>query len=215
MPQSKNPNFIQWRSSQAKAIVLEDLKNGKLPLNEKKVSAKQAWTVYHELPEFKGVCYKKFKDRLSDHRRAVQKQKSQYEREELAFQHDRIIHPRDETHDRRGKLIFSHHPASNLLCQDLKNGAYPRMTPSELRNSRPEYKLFSLQVFKERIYQEICLKKFCNWYDSKCKKKEEEKQDRDYSFVNELKRKGSSDRQVAKKQDDHQVAKKQVSQRQS
>ena len=199
MPQSKTPNFIQWRSSQAKAIILEDLKNGKLPLDEKKVSAKQAWTVYQKLPEFQGVCYEQFKDRLSDHRRAVQKKTTQYEREELAFQHDCIIHPRDETHDRRGNLIFSRHPASALLREDLNNGAYPRMTPSELWNSRPEYKLFSLHVFKGRIYQEIRYKKFCNWCESKRNKKEEEKQARDYIFVNELKCKtGSPDHQVSK-----------------
>ena len=62
---------------------------------------------------------------------------------------------RDESHDRRGKLIFDRSPAKDLLRQDIKDGAYPRLSPMQLWNTRPEYKLFDLNVFKGRIYQEI------------------------------------------------------------
>ena len=61
----------------------------------------------------------------------------------------------DESHDRRGKLIFDRSPAKDLLRQDIKDGAYPRLSPMQLWNTRPEYKLFDLNVFKGRIYQEI------------------------------------------------------------
>ena len=47
-----------------------------------------------------------------------------------------------------------------LLCQDIKDGAYPLLSPMELWNMRPQYKLFDLNVFRGRIYQEIRHTKF-------------------------------------------------------
>lgn len=148
---------------------MSDLEDGWLPTDETKVSAENAWKVYQNanLPEFHGICFKQFKERLADHRRAAKKKKEESIQEEDAFQHDCLLHPRDEMHDRRGKLIFDRSPAKDLLRQDIKDGAYPRLSPMQLWNTRPEYKLFDLKVFKERIYQEIRLAKFFNWCEMK------------------------------------------------
>ena len=89
-------------------------------------------------------------------------------------------------HDHHGKLIFDRHPAKYLLRQDIKDGAYPRLSPTELWTSRDEFKLFDLDVFKGRIYQEIHRNKFINW----CKEKRQAKkgkasarQERNYQFA--------------------------------
>jgi ribosomal protein S21 len=171
MPTTKNPDYINWRNSQAKMIIMSDLEDGWLPMDDTKVSAEDAWKVYANLPEFHGICFKQFKERLADHRRAVEQKNMESIQEEDAFQHDCLLHPRDETHDRRGKLIFDRSPAKDLLRQDIKDGAYPRLSPMQLWNTRPEYKLFELKVFKERIYQEIRLAKFYNWCETKHQKK--------------------------------------------
>jgi len=155
MPKSNNPDYIKWQNSPAKSIIMSDLEDGHLPIGEKEVSAEHAWDVYKNLLEFDGVCFKQFKERLKDHRRAMEKKALQSATEEEAFQHDCLLHPRDNTHDRRGKLIFDRSPAKDLLRQDIMDGAYPLLSPMDFWNTRPEYKLFDLNVFRGRIYQEI------------------------------------------------------------
>ena len=184
MPKSKNPDYIDWRNSQAKKVIIEDLEDGLLPADETTVSTEQAWDVYKNLPEFKDVCFKQFKERLADHRQAFKKKVEASIREEDAYQHDCHLHPRNETHDRRGKPIFDRSPAKDLLRSDIKNGAYPLLSPMQLWNSRPEYKLFDLKIFRQRIYQEIRRNKFINWCEMKRQQKEGEREERkrDYTF---------------------------------
>jgi hypothetical protein len=98
--------------------------------------------------------------------------------EEDAFQHDCLLYPCNETHNHHGKLIFDHSPAKNLLCNDIKNGAFPLLSPTELWNLHPEYKVFDLMMFRQCIYQEI------NWCKMKWEQKEggSEKRKKDYTF---------------------------------
>jgi hypothetical protein len=75
---------------------------------------------------------------LKDHRKAQMKKLEESIWEEDAFfQHDCLLHPRNETQDRHGKLIFDRSPAKDLLCNDIKNGAYPLLSPMELWNLHP------------------------------------------------------------------------------
>jgi len=162
---------------------MSDLEDGFLPTDEKEVSAQAAWAVYKNLPEFDGVCFKQFDARLKDHRRAVEKKTQQSIWEEEAYQHDCLLHPRDNTHDRRGKLIFDRSPAKELLRQDIKDGAYPLLSPMELWNTRPQYKLFDLNVFRGRIYQEIRHTKFINWCEMKRQQKEAKAKPRNRNYT--------------------------------
>jgi hypothetical protein len=95
-----------------------------------------------------------------------------------------FFYPRDETHEHQEKLIFDRSPAKDLLRQVIKDGAYPRLSPMQLWNTRPEYKLFDLNVFKGRIYQEIRLAKFFNWCEMKRHQegKSAEPRKRNYKF---------------------------------
>jgi len=181
----KNPKYIDWRNSKAKAAIFFDLADG--VLNPETTSAEDAWEVYKNRSEFDGVCWEQFKGRFNDHCQAWNKKVKQSEMEELAFQHDRLLHPRTETHDKRGKLIFSRHPAMDLLRHDIKMGYYPHVyTPKELWNARPEYKEFELKVFMQCIYQEIHRNKFVNWCELKREEKKEAHaqhcQEHDYTF---------------------------------
>ena len=178
----RNPEYIDWRNSPAKRIIMSDLEDGFLSTDEEVVSTEAAWVVYKKLPEFSDVCFKQFREHLKDHRRVVKKKEQQSIWEEDAFQHDCHLHPRDNTHDRRGKLIFDRSPAKDLLRQDIKDGAYPLLSPMELWNTRPQYKLFDLNVFRGRIYQEIRRNKFINWCELKRKEKEVKPRPRDYKF---------------------------------
>ena len=59
MPKPKNPDYIDWRKSQAKKVIVTDLEDGVLPADETTVSSEQAWDAYKNLPAFKDVCFKR------------------------------------------------------------------------------------------------------------------------------------------------------------
>jgi hypothetical protein len=46
MPRSKNPDYIDWRKSQAKNVIISDLEDGVLSAYETAVSSEQAWDMY-------------------------------------------------------------------------------------------------------------------------------------------------------------------------
>jgi hypothetical protein len=180
----KNPKFIDWRNSSAKKAILFDLADGVL---DPETSPDDAWDVYKQRDEFAGVCWEQFKPHFEAHCKAFKKKREQSEKEELAFQHDHLLHPCDKTHDSRGRLMFSRHPAKDLLRHDIAMGLYPNLyTPMQLWNLRPEYKQFELKVFTQRIYQEIRRNKFINWCNKKRQEKGEEhaehRRKRDYTF---------------------------------
>ena len=56
MPKPKNPDYIDWRKSQAKKVIITDLEDGVLPADETPVSSEQAWDMYKNLPAFKDRC---------------------------------------------------------------------------------------------------------------------------------------------------------------
>lgn len=182
----EKPIFIKWRKSDAKQKILTDLGDGVL---DPATPPESAWLVYKKVAGFEKVPWEQFKQRYEDHIDAFVKKRERSQRDEMLFQHDRQLHPCNETHDDVGRLIFSRHPAMTLLQYDIKHGYYPHYykTPSELWGSRPEHKdNFEVDELKRRIYQEQRAIKFKNWCEKKRSEKEEQKaqhrRQRDYSF---------------------------------
>jgi hypothetical protein len=166
MPQSKNPDWIDWRGSKAKQIILEDLEEGILSLDEHKVSTKDAWEVYRQLPEFVDVVFSQFQVRVNDHRKLVKKRSNQSETEMQALLHDRQLFPR-QTHNHRGEPVFDFSVAKQLLREDVRDKKHTTMVPSELQRTRPEYMTFKPNKFKHRIYQEVRRQKFIFYLELK------------------------------------------------
>lgn len=88
-----------------------------------------------------------------------------------SMRHHLHINPQKK-HNAKGELIFSAHPAQKLLRQDIKNSVHEGKTPHALRLTRPEYQQFSIQVFRQRIYQEIRRAKFVNHMNQERLKKD-------------------------------------------
>jgi hypothetical protein len=161
------PENIDWRSSIAREILLSDLEDGILSTDEKDLSAEEAWEkCYRHFYEFRKVPFEQFKAKLKDHRNQVQRMINASAEEELALAHDRALHPQ-KTHNHRGEPVFDVSRAKLLLREDVKNKLHTVMTPSELRESRNEYKLFKLEKFKERIFQAIRLQKYLFYLEMK------------------------------------------------
>lgn len=162
----RNPDFIPWRKSLARATILEDLVNGTLSLDNNEVPAEIAYEHYRKKPEFAEVVFSQFKARLSDHRKQVKKNYDRAHKEEKALCHDRTLFPRRLKNLRR-ELVFDLHPAKPILRQMVKEGTYKNKTPREVWSLDANFQVFPLDKFRQRIYQEIRRWKFVNYLNAK------------------------------------------------
>jgi hypothetical protein len=134
------------------------------------LSAEEAWEIcYQHMEEFitpKPVVFSQFKERLRDHRKQVGANVTRAGVESAALARDRLLFPR-QTENHRGEPFFDLHPAKLLLRSDVKEGLHREMTPTQLQNSREEYKGFPAKKFKHRIYQEVRRQKFINYLNQR------------------------------------------------
>lgn len=142
-----NPDFIKWEKSEPRAILIEDLVQGVLPLDDEEMTHETAWNIlYKDMKEFSEVCFAQFKARLRDHRKQVKQGLLRSKHEEECMERDRRLFPRKESNG-DGKPNFDLHPAKLLLRADVKNKKHKQMKPSKLRMSRPEYQAFDNDHF--------------------------------------------------------------------
>ena len=168
----KNPAYIDWRRSEAKCIIIEDLVSGALPVDRKECSAEVAWELlYADHVEFTDVPFAQFKARLSSHRTQVKKNLARSKFEEQCLVHDRSLFPR-KVRNSRGEIVFDLHPARDLLREDVAANKHIGTKPRHLWRTRSEYQEFDLNIFRSRIYQEVRRVKFLNYLQFK---REEEK----------------------------------------
>ena len=193
MPKSRKEGWVDWTKCPARRIILTDLQDEVLSLEESVTSAEQAWDVYRNLPEFAGVRYEQFEDRLKDHRVQIKNRMDRASWEEAAFARDRQCFPRSrQEFNHRGMRVFHGSAAQPLLAEDVKNNTHETMPPHEFRNTRPEYRMFTLDEFRPRIYQEVRRQKFINHLEKKRNdKKEEQRGNRNYKFPQNKKTKYS------------------------
>jgi hypothetical protein len=92
MPTPTNPDWITWRNSTPRQIVMLDLINGFLPLDPTEMSAEEAWEIhYRHIADFSEVVFSQFKARLADHRRLVRRDLHTAAHEAAALAHDRLL----------------------------------------------------------------------------------------------------------------------------
>ncbi len=65
MAPSNKEGWINWRVSEARKIILDDLRLGYLPVDARDLSAEDAWQkIYQHTAEFSGVVFEQSKARL-------------------------------------------------------------------------------------------------------------------------------------------------------
>jgi hypothetical protein len=171
MPRSKKPGWVNWRSHVAREILVEDLEPGGILHGHDNLSAQEVWQQYYQtLPEFGNIAFAQFSARLGDHRGQAYDDGAMAARDEEALKKDRKIFPK-QTHDVYGKPLFDGHIAQNLLRRDVKYGLQNIIAPMQLRRARPQYQEFSLDIFRQHIYQEVRRQKFLSYLEIKRSKK--------------------------------------------
>ena len=128
---------IKWTKCKAKAIILEDLEIGLLPVDASELSAEEAWElVYQHMAEFNEVVFSQFEARLRDHRRRAKEQVTRSTRESEALAHDRHIFPR-QMENGRGQPVFDLSSAKMLLRADGgRREAFENATSSTSKGTR-------------------------------------------------------------------------------
>ena len=174
MPKSKG--WIDWRTSAAREIVMEDLATGGWleaidnPLDK----APMIFQVYkHTYEEFEDVVYDQFEARLKDYVRENSKSKERSKEEEKWMREDRKLHPR-QTHNQRGEPVFDMDYAKRVLREDVKNNVHLEMKPKELWELREPYHKFKPDIFRQRIYQEVRRNKMINHMENKRTKRRQQ-----------------------------------------
>jgi hypothetical protein len=86
MPPSKNPDYIDWKKSEAKKVLMRHLESETLPLEDKPFSAEIVWmAIYKDQPEFENVCFKQFAAALKRHRGQISKKKAHLKGQMMAL----------------------------------------------------------------------------------------------------------------------------------
>ncbi|CAJ1951150.1 unnamed protein product [Cylindrotheca closterium] len=124
---------VDWKTSEARKIVLNDLGSGFLALNPKDISAREAWgTLYEYMDEFEGIEFNQFSRNLSSYRKKMASD---------------------------SKFVWNNTCAQDIVLKDLETGrlpAYQREMSSEeawrsLYSTRKEFKNVPFWHFEERL----------------------------------------------------------------
>lgn len=164
MPKKKE---ITWKDSEAKRLLIKDLTSGNIPLDPKEMEPAQ---VYLQRPEFASFAYEHFRDRLRDLRAQIRASKHCASSDSAALAHDRRIYPK-KTHNHRGEPRWEGSEAERLLKQDMDEGKNKTLKPIDLHQSRKEYKLYPLTVFRKHIDQEERRRKYIAYCRARAAKK--------------------------------------------
>jgi len=121
-----------------------------------KISAIQDQNVYVMRD---GLCMKsdekKFKTNLHNLRKALAKKTGKAASDRDALASHLAIHPRGANDGTRPCPRWDGSDAQRWLKHDIEQGRHKAMRPKILRQYRPEYSAFPLQVFRDHISQEL------------------------------------------------------------
>ena len=158
---AREPN---WQKSDAKKLLLQDLRSGEIPLDSESMTPRDAFFQRPEFAEFGG--YENFPSRLRSARQHIACKNDRAASDCAALAHDRKIYPKPDN-NHRGEPRWEGSEAERLLRNDMDEDKHKQMKPELLYNAREEYyKNYPLKVFREHIYQEEKRRKFLAQYGS-------------------------------------------------
>jgi hypothetical protein len=171
MPKKKKE--IKWRSSRAKELLLDDIKNN---IISDGIEAEIVFGMHLEYQEFE---FKNFKINLKNLLDFVEKSRDRADDDKEAVEHDMML-PAFRQAEWHGS------DAERLLSEDVKNHMFDEGCPSIFWLTRPEYQQFSLEKFRKHLFQARRLKNSTYWLSKKGKKKGIKKEKEKEIIISEL-----------------------------
>jgi len=124
-----------------------------------------------EFRNFENYTNLGFATKLMALRERAEERTSRADEDAAAIAHDRGIFPKP-IEDTKGQPMWKGSKAQELLQQDMAANKHKEMKPKELYETREEYyDSYSLDSFRDRIYQEAKFSKRAVWVADKAAKK--------------------------------------------
>jgi DNA-binding MarR family transcriptional regulator len=148
-------NGADWRTSEAKQLVAQDIIDGEIPM-EGHIDVDK---IFHRLYEghkfFNNFPFDetRYKSLIESLRKAIKRLKHWADYDSNKVLEDLAKHP-PTAQNIRAELRWDGSDAQKLLKQDMDNGLISATTkPKEFRETRPEYQLIAVRVFQKHINQ--------------------------------------------------------------
>ena len=148
-------NGADWGASNAKHLIAQDLLDNIVPCAERIEDIKQLFDeLYAHQPEFKDFPFDepRYRARIEHLQTVVRRLKWSANYDKQCLAEARAMHPK-QTHGPTGTILWADSEADRLLKIDMSNNKHLEMTPQKLRETKPEYQLFSKKRFSKRIDQ--------------------------------------------------------------
>ena len=168
---------IKWKNSKAKRLLYDMMMDGTVPLGEGEHERKMSTAeVYGLHPEFKLYDYEKFYSRLYTLRCTIKDLNNRARLDQEAFENFVANHAVSMS-SHKGYMQWQGSEAQQLLLQDIEEGVVESYaTKKELHESRPEYyENFPLDVFRDKLQQEVRTAKYIETVRENRLKKEKKK----------------------------------------
>ena len=169
----KGKYWTDWGTSEAKELLKKDIEEGRV------TEQMQPHQVYEMHPEYKRYKYTNFTANLGSLKGAINDSHKHADFDDAALANDERLHPRSAT-TTAGLPRWDGSEAQGLLKMDVDDGKHDSMQPKDLYESRVEYEVFSLEVFRKHIYQETrkCVETPYWAHKRELKKKKKEEKNR-------------------------------------
>ena len=153
---------IVWGKSAAKQYLRKCFRDKVIPADYQ--DAKEVWTNHcaGHVEFERMVCDAAFARRLGTVRDDYLKKRDRCEKDLAAYLVAKRNHPTPVLNS-RGEPQWNGSDAQKLLKQAIEKEEHAGLTPAALWESKAEYKVYSLQTFRDHIYQEERLVKFHNY----------------------------------------------------
>lgn len=162
---------VAWLQHPARELLKDAFMNDRIPLDWNR-RPKDIYDKFVDDPAFAGVSFDAtFTSRLRSLRDIVKRKKQRVTTDQAAFDIFRKNHPERQVND-IGDLRWEGSSAQAFLKQDMKDGLHLGLLPSQFRETRGEYKLFSKTKFRKHIHQEKRLGKLHNYLQDLDQKKQ-------------------------------------------
>ena len=145
---------VKWKKSRAKQILLTDILEGRVSLEDDDPTM-DAENVFFMHPEYAEYDPDKFAARLHSLRETMKSSNTRSMEDRNAFEVYKALHTVSLTSN-HGYIEYQGSESQRLLQKDIANGLHISMGKRDLYAFRPEYfDQFPLNVFRDKIYQEI------------------------------------------------------------
>ena len=157
-PRKKTQN--EWAKSRAKELLVDDLSEGRIPLESCEGFKPADVYLMHE--EFKSMEYRLFVSRLRGLRKKIKADKAIANSDAALLARDRLVYPK-KTHNSKGEPRWEGSAASKRLTEVVAARNHEGIRPSALQASQEDFKPFKKVTFRNHIYQEGRTQRYHAW----------------------------------------------------